>query len=93
MNNEVEAFVGELRQLREREVKLAKVVTAVEELLQRGMERSHNYNDVDAMCINNLKRTVEDFDVANWIDKMRHEGRADPTRFTDGTPPFGAGTY
>jgi hypothetical protein len=89
MNHEVEAFEGELRQLRERELKLAKVVNACEEYMFRNPQSAFETSDADKMCILNLKRLVEDPAVANWMDRMRQTGKAPVRRFTDGTPPFG----
>lgn len=76
VNNEVESFVGELRQLREREVKFAKILNACEELLDRGMENGLDISPGDELRIETLKRLVQAPDIANWLDLMRASGKA-----------------
>lgn len=80
MNNEVEAYVGELRELRAREVKLAKLVTVVEEHLQGGVGTGdRNSGAVDRR---DVERVLNDPDIANWMDRMRQRGLAPIRRFS-----------
>lgn len=89
VNNEVEAFVGELRELRKRELKLARVVNACEELLDRGLEHATEIGPGDELRIETLKRLVQDPDIANWMDLMRAADKAPLRRLCETGHPRG----
>lgn len=87
VNNEVEAFVGELAQLRKRELKLARVVNACEELLDRNLEYSDEITTGDILRLETLKRLVRDPEVANWMDLMRASDKAPLRQLHEGAHP------
>lgn len=94
VNNEVEQYVGELRELRARELKLAHIVNACEELLDRGLERSNDINAGDVLRIETLKRLVRDPDVANWMDLLRAANKAPLKRLVEtGRPSIDQGEF
>lgn len=86
MNNEVESFVGELRQLREREVKLAKIAGLVETLLERNIQDSEDIMLEDRMALDALRRATIDPDVMALLDRLRQAGKIDVKRYPTPAP-------
>lgn len=81
MNNEVEAYVGELRQLREREVKLGRIVGLVESLMERRLSDSADLTEEDCAALDALQRSVEMPEIQNWVDGLRKTGKVDVKRY------------
>lgn len=92
MNLEVEAFVGELRQLREREIKLAKVVGLVENLMERHLQDSDELSIEDTTALMTLGRAVQEPAIQNWIDHFRRIGIVDQKRYPTSLASRQAGT-
>lgn len=86
MNNEVESFVGELRQLREREVKLARVAGLVETLFERNIQHSDGITFEDRMALDALRRSVNDPEISNLLDRLRQAGKIDVKRYPTPSP-------
>lgn len=81
MNNEVERFVGELRQLRERELEYARLVGLVENLMEHRLQDSSEITLEDQNSIRALFRAVTTPAVQDWIDKLRLAGKVDVKRY------------
>lgn len=90
MNNEVERYVGELREFRERELKLAKLVTAMEEHLQGGYVGSTgpNGSSRNISVSGNVQRLLDDPQLTQWIDRLRAEGKAPIKRSASRFPSY-----
>jgi hypothetical protein len=84
VNNEVERFVGELRQLRERELKYAQLVGLVENLMEHRLQDSSEITLEDQNSIRALFRAVSTPEVQDWIDKLRMAGKVDVKRYPTG---------
>lgn len=76
MNNEVESYVGELRELRAREVKLALLITRVEEHVQGGFEGNNGQVRAEE-----IQRMLLEPAISDWLDKLRRENRAPFRRY------------
>lgn len=81
VNNEVERFVGELRQLRERELKYAQLVGFVENLMEHRLQDSSEITTEDQNALRALFRAVSTPEVQDWIDKLRMAGKVDVKRY------------
>jgi len=75
MNFEVEEYIGELRGLRAREIKLAVICSAVEELLDNG-PISDWHNAPNIRDPHEVDTMLSDPVISDWLNKMRKEGYA-----------------
>lgn len=80
MNFEHEAYAGELRELRSRQIKLAKVITLLEEKIQGGIAAGPTLRQ--PILTQDVERMLSDPEIADWMDKMRHEGKVPYKRFS-----------
>lgn len=84
MNLEFEAYVGELRELRERELQYARLAALVENLAEHRLQDSSDLSIEDVNAITALTRAVSTPAVENWLDKLRQEGKIDMKRYPTG---------
>lgn len=80
MNNEIESYPGELRGLRAREIKLANLLTVMEEYIQGGFNSGGN-SSTGNVTIKDVERVLNEPELAMWLDKMRASGRSRHKRF------------